>query len=192
VRKQDQQSIAWPVKISIAQPEKTSETLQGQWRPAKTNKDQLSVATQCCNAKVTSNCLWGSIYTLSTHHTPSKVSVSAKHPLTRQLPEKHHVTQLCFQRCQKFPRQIPINPLVHQARTRQDPFFGLLSVSFLEIDICSCLPKRLPCKWKTKCALFTSTRLPSLFQIHFSHSYPSLGYYKKINDIGLPGSKENQ
>ena len=34
--------------------------------------------------------------------TSSHVSASAKHPLLRQLPEKHHMTQLSLQRHQKF------------------------------------------------------------------------------------------
>lgn len=33
--------------------------------------------------------------------TSSHVSAVAKHPLIRQLPEKHHITQLSFQRNQK-------------------------------------------------------------------------------------------
>jgi hypothetical protein len=51
--------------------------------------------------------------------TLSQVSASIKHPLTRQLPEKYHLTQLSFQRNQKFPlkstakgtkREIPRGP----------------------------------------------------------------------------------
>ena len=45
------------------------------------------------------------VSTPADHHGPSRVSASAKHPLTRQLPGKHHVTQLSFQRNQKFPLQ---------------------------------------------------------------------------------------
>jgi hypothetical protein len=35
------------------------------------------------------------------------MSASAKHPLIRQLPEKHHMTQLNLQRNQKFPLHQP-------------------------------------------------------------------------------------
>ena len=37
--------------------------------------------------------------------TPSHMSVSTKHSLTRQFSEKHYVTQLNFQSNQKFPLQ---------------------------------------------------------------------------------------
>ena len=38
--------------------------------------------------------------------TSSHVSASAKHPLIRQFPEKHHMAQLSLQRNQKFPLHI--------------------------------------------------------------------------------------
>lgn len=73
----------------------------------------------CSNARTSSCCLWGYIYTLSTHHTPSQASAPAKHQtlfqktlsrntyitgsLTRQLPERHNMTKLSFQRNQKSP-----------------------------------------------------------------------------------------
>ena len=62
-------------------------------RPAKHCK-----ANQCKG----SHCLWGCIYFPSKHHTSSQVSVSATHPLMRQFPGKHHITQLNLQRNQKF------------------------------------------------------------------------------------------
>ena len=37
--------------------------------------------------------------------TSSHMSASAKHPLRRQFPGKHHITQLSLQRNQKFPLQ---------------------------------------------------------------------------------------
>ena len=70
----------------------------------KTSEDQRRPAKQC-DARASSHCLWGSPYILSKHHSPSEafapakhhmpsyVSVSIKHSLTRQLPEKHHMTQ---------------------------------------------------------------------------------------------------
>ena len=58
----------------------------------KTSEDQRKPADQWsvtwhCNARVSSHCLWGSIYTLSKHHEPSQEWTPAGHPLTRQLPE---------------------------------------------------------------------------------------------------------
>ena len=47
------------------------------------------------------HCLLGCTYTLSKHHTFTQVSVSAKHPLIRQLPEKHDMTNLSLQRKKK-------------------------------------------------------------------------------------------
>ena len=71
-------------------------------------------------------CLLGYIYLLSKHHVFSQAFILAKHhmlfiqaasretprvcsqqkhSLIRQFPEKHHMTQLSFQRNQKFPLQ---------------------------------------------------------------------------------------
>jgi hypothetical protein len=47
----------------------------------------------------------------------SHMSVSSKHPLTRQLPEKLHVTQLSFQRNEKFTLQ---GPIPSQRRRREE------------------------------------------------------------------------
>ena len=87
---------------------------------ARISEAQRSVA-RWTNARVPSHCCWGCIYILSKHHTlsqassPAKrhmpfhkdsfknVSVPAKHPLIRQLPEKHLTAQLSLQRNQKVP-----------------------------------------------------------------------------------------
>lgn len=72
-----------------------------QQRPAKLctpSENQQSIARHS-NARVSFHCLWDS---LSKHHTPSQVPVSAKPSLTRQHPENHHMTQLNFQRNKKF------------------------------------------------------------------------------------------
>jgi hypothetical protein len=74
-------------------------------RPAKTSKGQQSVSKHS-KAIASFHYLWGSTYILSKHHvpchaaTPAKhpMPTSAKHPLTRQHPEKHHVTQLSVQK----------------------------------------------------------------------------------------------
>lgn len=60
-----------------------------------TSKDQGRPAA-CCKAnqcKSVIYCPLGYISTLSKRHTSSQVSAPAKHPHTRQLPEKHHMTQ---------------------------------------------------------------------------------------------------
>jgi hypothetical protein len=44
----------------------------------------------------------------SQQNTLSHMSASAKHPLTRQLPEKHHMAQLGLQGNQKFPLHMPV------------------------------------------------------------------------------------
>ena len=89
---EEQQNIAWPTKTS-----------GNQWGFAQRG-----------NARASPHCLWGYIYILCKHHTPSQVSTppkhhmpshmsaSAKHPVTRQFPEKHQMRQLSFQRNQKF------------------------------------------------------------------------------------------
>ena len=43
----------------------------------------------------------------------SPMSVSAKHPLIRQFPEKHHMTQLGLQQNQKFP----LHNILHKKKT---------------------------------------------------------------------------
>ena len=50
-------------------------------------------------------------------HMLYHVSASAKHPFTRQLPEKRYVTQLSFQRNQKSPLR---NVLPHALNWRQE------------------------------------------------------------------------
>lgn len=61
-------------------------TSEDQQRPAKPGKVNQCKSIICC--------LLGSSYTLSKHHTCENMSAPAKHPLLRQLPEKHHTTQL--------------------------------------------------------------------------------------------------
>jgi len=60
-----------------------------------------------CNSTV--QCPLDSIYNLSKHDTSSQGSASVKHPLTRQRPEKHHITQLSLQRNQKCPLQMGLH-----------------------------------------------------------------------------------
>jgi len=60
------------------------------------------------NARASSHCLWGSVYSFLTIARPLKCLFSAKYhitcPLIKQLPEKYHATQLnCERQTQKFP-----------------------------------------------------------------------------------------
>lgn len=87
-----------------------------QWSAAEPvkNVEELWYIAQYQNAKATSPCLGDPIFTLSTYHTlsqastppkhdiPFHVSPSAKHPLIRQFPVNGNITQLNFQRNQKF------------------------------------------------------------------------------------------
>ena len=66
---------------------------------------------QRSNARASAHGLWGSTYILPEYQAPSYGSIFSHItcPLTRQLPEKHHMTQLSLQRNQKFPLQVEIN-----------------------------------------------------------------------------------
>lgn len=57
--------INWDTIISLA-------SISRMWGPLKTRE------AYCSNARVTSHSLWGSIYILSKHHTPSQVCVFRK------------------------------------------------------------------------------------------------------------------
>ena len=102
------------MKLSLAKPhEAPKKTCKDQRRPVKTRKDQWSVAW-ACNTRETSHCLRVSIYSFCKHHAPSQGSAtekyhmpshksdSAKHLLTRHLPEKYYGTQLSFPRNHKI------------------------------------------------------------------------------------------
>lgn len=67
------------------------------------SEDQQSV-TWYCNARASSHCLWGPIYTLSKHHSPSHMSAS-EHPLTRQLPERKKKSYDILE----FPKKLEIS-----------------------------------------------------------------------------------
>jgi hypothetical protein len=74
----------------------------------KTSKDQRKPGKRCTiikgwhsNSRASFHC--GILHILfSKHHVHSRMSASANHPLTRQLPDKHHETQLSFLRTFPF------------------------------------------------------------------------------------------
>jgi hypothetical protein len=60
------------------------------------------------------------LYSFQTSHAQSSVWFSKTSSHTRQLLEKHHVTQVSLQRNQKFPFHVSIDVLL--GRGSQDPF----------------------------------------------------------------------
>jgi hypothetical protein len=82
---------------------KTSEDQQRPEKCCMASEGRRSIVRHS-HARASSHCLWGyTYYILPKYHEPSQVSAPAKHPLTRQLPEKHHMAQLSLQRNHRFP-----------------------------------------------------------------------------------------
>ena len=107
-------------KSQLKQPEFFGTFLSTKRRPAKT-RDKHSIASHS-HARASFHCLQGSSCTLSRRHAPSQASASVKHPLlclfqqtvlSRQLPGKHRMTQLSFQRNQKLLLQKVSFVIVH-------------------------------------------------------------------------------